>query len=391
LATARYAAARPSTIRSVNEQLLLGHIRRYGPCSRAELAAASGLSKVTVSVALDNVERAGLVRIAGQRTGAPGRPPQLYELRPDAGLVLGVSVDQEYVRGALAGLSGEIRARSSVRARAGDIEGRAADLVRLADVLCSEGGVSRAAITQTVISGSCADGAHRDSTLPDWDWSPVLTRLRDEFGPSLALQRDLDARALAERALGHGQDTESFAFVHFGIVIRMALVIGGHVVPGAHGAAGEIAVLPVSGGTSAGRHAGPGAGTLQGAACEASMVGAARRAGLDGALTARRVFDAAAAGNQRAAALVAKEARLAAEAICAVVTVVDPELIVLDGSIGRAPGFARLVGAELRLLTPVRPDIKVSTLDVNAVVDGCLAVGAELAWTRVMDSLHPPR
>ena len=54
-------AARPSLIRAMNEQLLLEHIRQRGPCSRAELARVSGLSKPTVSLALDNVERAGLV------------------------------------------------------------------------------------------------------------------------------------------------------------------------------------------------------------------------------------------------------------------------------------------------------------------------------------------
>ena len=77
-------AARPSLIRAMNEQLLLEHIRQRGPCSRAELARVSGLSKPTVSLALDNVERAGLVRIAGQRTGVPGRSARLYEIRPAA-------------------------------------------------------------------------------------------------------------------------------------------------------------------------------------------------------------------------------------------------------------------------------------------------------------------
>src|SRR5260370_13096844 len=77
-------AARPSLIRAMNEQLLLEHIRQRGPCSRAELARVSGLSKPTVPLALDNVQRAGLVRIAGQRTGMPGRSALLYELTPGA-------------------------------------------------------------------------------------------------------------------------------------------------------------------------------------------------------------------------------------------------------------------------------------------------------------------
>src|SRR5207302_5870221 len=132
----RWAAARPSLIRAMNEQLLLGHIRQLGRCSRAELARVSGLSKPTVSLALGNVERAGLVRIAGQRTGVPGRSARLYEIRPDAGLVLGLDIGHEYVRGAIADLSGEIRARQSLRAHATSVRGRVAELVGLADLLC---------------------------------------------------------------------------------------------------------------------------------------------------------------------------------------------------------------------------------------------------------------
>ena len=44
-------AARPQLIRAMNEQLLLSHIRQVGPCSRADLARISGLSKPTVSQA----------------------------------------------------------------------------------------------------------------------------------------------------------------------------------------------------------------------------------------------------------------------------------------------------------------------------------------------------
>ena len=59
------SAARPQLIRALNEQLLLGHIRDHGPCSRADLARLSGLSKPTVSLALATVEQAGLIREAG--------------------------------------------------------------------------------------------------------------------------------------------------------------------------------------------------------------------------------------------------------------------------------------------------------------------------------------
>jgi predicted NBD/HSP70 family sugar kinase len=102
------------------------------------------------------------------------------------------------------------------------------------------------------------------------------------------------------------------------------------------------------------------------------------------------VFTAAARGDESAAAVVAEEAVLVARALCAVVTIVDPELIVLGGGVGQAPGFATAVTAELRHISPVLPDVRVSALGTDAVVDGCLASGAELAWAQLTGGLPVP-
>jgi predicted NBD/HSP70 family sugar kinase len=387
-------AARPSLIRAMNEQLLLEHIRQRGPCSRAELARVSGLSKPTVSLALDNVEQAGLVRIAGQRTGMPGRSARLYEIRPDAGLVLGLDIGHKYVRGAIADLSGEIRTRSSMPARAGSVRGRVAELTGLADMLCEKVGVARASVTQTVIGSPGVYDPRRNAMkltggLRGWDRPAALAGLREAFGPSLVMENDVDAAALAERALGHGRDVDHFAFVHIGTGIGMGLVLGGQLLRGAHGVAGEIAFLPLSGGSGADEQEVRKRGTLEAAASASGVVRAARRRGMRGPVSARRVFEAAADGDERARAVVAEEARLVAQTICAVITVVDPDLVVLGGGIGRAPGFAEAVSAELEPIAPVMPAIRVSALGTDAVVDGCLAAGTELAWAQVMTTLPP--
>lgn len=394
--TVPVSPARPSLIRAMNEQLLLEHIRQRGPCSRAELARVSGLSKPTVSLALSNVERAGLVRIAGQRTGMPGRSAQLYELRPDAGLVLGLDVGRDYVRGALAGLSGDVRSRASLRSRATSVRGRIGELVTLAESLCGTAGIELPEVTQTIIGSPGVYNQRRDTMqftggrLPGWDKPAALAGLRAAFGDSLVMENDVDASALAERALGHGRDIDHFAFVHFGTGIGMGLVVHGQLVRGAHGVAGEIAYLPVADGAAADERSARKQGQFETVASAAAVVRAARQAGLRGPLSARRVFEAAAAGDERAAAVVSAEARLAAKAILAVISVVDPELVVLGGGIGQAPGFAALVSAALDEIAPVRPEVRVSALGADAVVDGCLAAGADLAWTRVMAQLSAP-
>jgi predicted NBD/HSP70 family sugar kinase len=385
-------AARPPLIRAMNEQLLLERIRLSGPYSRADLARVSGLSKPTVSLALANLERAALVREAGQRTGVPGRSALLYEVRPDAGFVLGLDIGHQFLRGALADLSGEIRIRSSRKASASSVSGRVAELVALADDICAEGGIARDRVTQTVIGSPGVYDPRRDAMaltggMPGWNRPAALAGLRNAFGPGLAVENDVDAEALAERAHGHGQDADSFAFVHVGSGIGMGLVIDGKLHRGAHGVAGEIAFLPLADDQEVDRGEARRRGVLEAVAAASAVVRQARRAGMRGPVSARRVFEASARGDTRASAVVAEEARLVASAICCVIAVADPQLIVLGGGIGQAPRFAEAVTRSLRAVAPVLPEVKVSALGTDAVVDGCLAEGTGLAWRQLTSTL----
>jgi predicted NBD/HSP70 family sugar kinase len=379
------SAARPQLIRALNEQLLLEHIRASGPCSRADLARVSGLSKPTVSLALANIERAGLVQLAGQRTGVPGRSALLYEIRPEAGFVLGLDIGLKYLRGAVADLAGVVRARLSLPVTAASITDRVAELVRLADDVCARAGIDRASVTQTVVGSPGIYDPNRNimaltGGLPDWDRPEALALLRESFGSSLAIENDVDAAALAERAHGHGRDVDDFAFVHVGTGIGMGVVLGGRLHRGAHGVAGEIAFMPLGGAGLDDPAETRRRGVLETVAAADGIVRAAIRAGMPAPLSARTVFEAAARGDERAAAVVAREARLVASAICCVITVLDPSLVVLGGGVGQAPGFAEAVTKELRALAPVLPEVRVSALGTDVVVDGCLAEGTSLAW-----------
>lgn len=385
----RVSAARPRLIRVLNEQLLLDHIRNNGPCSRAELARVSGLSKSTVSVAMANVERAGLVREAGHRRGAPGRAAQLYEVTPEAGFVLALDVGRQFLRGALADLTGAVVARETVRSRAAHGRRRVSELIGLADDLTERAGISRATVTQTVIGCPGVYDRHADTIrltggLTGWDQPGLPALLREAFGGAVMVENDVDAAALAEQAHGHGRHLSSFAFVTVGTGIGMGLVLDGHLHRGAHGVAGEIAFLPLAvdpilddvlDAEEAQRR-----GSLEAAVSAAAVTRAARRAGMRGSISARRVFAAAARGDERAVQVVAAEAVLVAKAICAVVAVTDPELVVLGGGIGQAPGFADAVTEALKTLAPIVPLVRVSALGKDAVVDGCLAAGLDRAW-----------
>ena len=386
--------AGPQLIRAMNEQLLLRLIRDGGKVSRADLARLSRLSKPTVSLALSNLERAGLARTSGVRTGAPGPAAVLYEVRPEAGFVLALDIGSQFLRGAICDLAGTVRARSALPVKAATSHGLVAELGELAAKLRAEAGLRTADIGQTVLGSPGVYDPRRDAlalagALPGWDQPIVLDELRRTFGDSLMIENDADAAALAERAHGHGRDVDSFAFVSVGTGIGMGLVLGGRLHRGAHGAAGEIGFLPLGSGARTDARDARRRGALEAAASAAGIVRAARRAGISRPVSARSVFAAAADGDERAVRVVADEAVLVAKAICSVVAVADPELVVLGGGIGQAAGFCAAVRRELRELAPVQPELRVSALGVDAVVDGCLAAGSERAWELVTTAVRP--
>ena len=382
--------ATPGLIRRLNEQLLLEQLRERGAVSRSELASSSGLSKPTVGLALASLERAELVRHAGRTAGGRGRTASLYEIRSDAGFVLGLDVGREFVRGAVADLAGTVRARRSTSARSSSGTGRVRELAAFADDLLREGGVERGGVLLQTVVGSPGvvepDGRalRMAANLPGWERPAVLRDLRRLLGDATTIENDVDAATVAERDHGHGRDVSTFAFVSVGTGIGMGLVLDGKLHRGAHGAAGEIAFLPLAGDPHDARDVRR-RGELESAASAAAVVSAARAAGVR-ARSARDVFTAAAGGDRAARQVVAGEAAIVARALAAIVAVVDPELIVLGGGIGGAPGFAEQVDAELTRLSPVAPEVRPSALADDVVVDGCLAVGGERLWDRVLSS-----
>src|SRR5947209_8526447 len=107
-ATARTGAdSRLSLLRELGEQAVLETIFRKGPITRPEIAAATSLSKPTVSAAVSRLEQGGLVRAAGRRAGQRGRNPVAYTVSSRAGFVVGADIGGSNLRVAAADLFGE--------------------------------------------------------------------------------------------------------------------------------------------------------------------------------------------------------------------------------------------------------------------------------------------
>ena len=101
-------------------------------------------------------------------------------------------------------------------------------------------------------------------------------------------------------------------------------------------------------------------------------------------LTPERIFVAARRGNAAAVRVVGAEAAMLGLAIATVTPVLDPELVILGGGIGRNGDLlVEPIERELRQLLPFRPRVAVSALGEDAVLRGAVATALEIARDHV--------
>src|SRR5262245_19148109 len=209
-------------MRAINERSLLERLLRDGPASRAHLARIIGLSKVTVSTAIANLERAGLVRPVGDASGGRGRLALLYEPDPTAGYVAGVDIGRAWVRCSVSDLAGTVVNRQDVPNRARSAAALVETVAGLAHEVVENAGLRWAQVVRTVIgspgvlepeSGRLRLAA---GNLPGWGRPGLFQDLRQALGPDVEVENDANLAAIGEHAFGAGAGVSTFVFLTVG-------------------------------------------------------------------------------------------------------------------------------------------------------------------------------
>ena len=173
------------------------------------------------------------------------------------------------------------------------------------------------------------------ANLPGWRDIPLAELLEQRFGPPALVENDVNAAALGEFAYGAGQGCHSLAYLTVSTGVAAGIVVEGRLLRGYHHAAGELGYFipePVH----IGKNWEPsGCLELTSAGIGLARAWAAKHGGAAVADRAIEVFEAAQAGDPDAVALVQRAADYLAQAAVAIGTLVDPEVIVLGGSIAQ--------------------------------------------------------
>jgi predicted NBD/HSP70 family sugar kinase len=368
-------------LRALNERTVLEAIRADAPISRAELSRRVGISKPTVSLALQSLLDAQLVReVAG--AGQRGRyGATLFESVAEARLVLGLDMGARFLRGAICDLHGDVRARQ-------DLPTAGADALTLLD---AAGELKHQLIAACELSPEAIDGAtigvpgavdpatgdvRLGENIPGLEGLEVARELEARLGVGVSVENDINLAAVGERWRGVARGVENFAFLSVGTGLGAGVVIRGELHRGHNGAAGE---LDFALGDTDGERDDPCAAAISVLAARLADEGRVAT-GLQGPFTVPAIFGAARSGDALARAVVEEAARRIAVHIAPIAAVTDLELVVLGGGIG-ANGDLLLSPIRERLAAqlPFPPRVEVSSLGDAAILTGALAVGLRTA------------
>ncbi len=233
--------------------------------------------------------------------------------------------------------------------------------------------------------------------------TPLAALAEARLNCPVLVENDGNAAAFAEYVRGAGRAAEVLMLITLGTGVGGGIVLSGELAGGSHGLAGEIGHLPVDPAGPAcccgGRGclelyaSGPGlatrararAGQPEGAAI-LSLAG-----GQPGQITARQVVAAARGGDAWAAGLLARAGRAVARAVACVTPVLDPDLVVLSGSVAMSAGDLILGPARRQLArAPALPAmLSPVPMVLGQTGPGAAALGAaELA--RRLPGTSPP-
>ncbi|WP_046472439.1 ROK family transcriptional regulator [Allosalinactinospora lopnorensis] len=381
-------------IRANNLGVVLRTVRRLAPCSRAEVAAAAGLTKSTVSSLVAELIEYGLLRESGATSVRKvGRPGLMLEVDESSVAAIGLEVNVDYLTVVALDLTGgELFSRHiDFDARSA---GPAASVCRMAGLIADS--LVDPLLSQRRILGvgiavpgliDTATGTVRNA--PNLGWrdfplgeslaaSPTAPMLR---GIPVLADNDVSLGVLAEHRHGHLAGTPDLVYITGEVGIGAGLLADGVLLRGAGGYSGEIghiSLLPGGPACVCGRH-----GCLEAlAGIEAILRRAVPDLVTDGPLSGAALAQAVQATVQRAESgedgvcdVLREAGTWLGRGAAILVNLLDPQAVILGGYfVPLAPWILPAGESELRtrMIAPAGEDdrLQPSVLGLSAAARG---------------------
>ncbi|TWP33983.1 ROK family transcriptional regulator [Leekyejoonella antrihumi] len=312
---------------------MIREIRRSGALGRGELVRRTALPRSSVfAIVGDLVERGVLVETSrpGDARRGRGRPGALVSLDPAAGLIVGVDVGREATRLVVANAAHQIVAAGvSEEPAAEDAGACAVQIETLIHSVCAVDDIDLDALEAVGIGVYGLPEIHESATRSPRD---LTSELSNRLEVPVALGNNTRLAALAEATWGAGRGVDDQVYVRWSVGVGGGCLVGGRLLVGANGAAGEIGHVcldPNGPRCDCGGH-----GCLETLVGGPALLEICRQRGLD----LRSLDDLVEAVQARIAVasdVVVQAARRLGVVLAGTVALLDPQRVIIGGELGQ--------------------------------------------------------
>ena len=317
-------------------------LSQKGPMSARDIGETTGLAKSTVSTALTELRRAGMVvdgPLESGRSAGVGRPATAVSLNPEAGTCVGLLFGMYHIQMIIADVSHQVLADKTVQLEPDYSPEVAADVSkRLIEQAYADHGLSPDTLLGVGIAVAGPINPHSGKVLraggvPTWAGVDLRAIFERALQRPVLADNESKCSAVAEMMWGAAVGCDDFIFVTLDLGVGVAVVIGGHVVTGVSGAAGEFGHMSIDPGGPLCRCGNRGCLELY-ASFKEPLVHASRRFGR--AMTIDDVIGLARLGDVGCRRLIEDTAVAAGRGLGIIGTALNPGLIVVGGRMAMA-------------------------------------------------------
>ncbi|EMS97556.1 ROK domain-containing protein [Agrobacterium tumefaciens str. Cherry 2E-2-2] len=353
--------------------------------SRSALTELSGLSRATVHQKLASLIDAGLIRETEETLPSGGRPTRALDLNRDFAVVLSADIGEQHIRVAVTDL--QPRILTEISETFDILRGPAVVLNWIEEqfeVLLSKIGKTTADVLGIGIGlPAPVDYANGrvvgPSVMVGWDNFEIRQHLEERFGVPVYAENDVNLLALSDHRQRRTNVSE-MVFVKVGTGIGSGIITEGRLYRGAQGAAGDIGHIQFAREPVPLCRCGK-IGCVEARAAGWAIARELRKEGIE-AHTARDVTRLVELGQPLAIHLVRESGRILGEVMTSLVSILNPQMIVIGGTLAIAndhllAGIRELVYKRSLPLATRELELVISPPDPDAGIMGAAILVVE--------------
>jgi len=230
-------------IQELNRSIILRTIRHYGPISRSEIAKKNKISPTTVTAAVKELIRQGLVYEDGVGVSTGGRKPVLVRFSSDSKFIIAVAITNSSIKIAEMNLEAKVRRQKVFPVY--NLTGKLVIdyLLKSIGQFLEEYSDLTKCIGISIISPGIINidkGIIYENTKLKLKNIPLKEMVEKQFKLKTWLENDANAIALAEKRFGAYRKFKNLIYITIGDGVGAGIIVNGSIFRGCRGGAGEV-------------------------------------------------------------------------------------------------------------------------------------------------------